>query len=442
MQQYSTYKPTNIEWLGDVPSHWKIDKLKNHCEIFASGVDKKIDETEIEVALCNYVDVYKNDVINKSIEFMMATATPSEIEKFTLQLNDIVLTKDSETPNDIAVPAIVKEVFDNFLCGYHLSIIRCNRQIEPDFLIWVLRDLQIATQFHREAVGITRFGLASKHFKNGIITFPSKAEQTAIANYLDQATAQIDSVIATKQQQLQTLEQYKKSKIHECVTKGLNPNAPLKPSGIEWIGDVPEHWKVEKFKRLLKEPLKYGANESGEFEDRNHPRYIRITDFQNDGTLKSDTFKSLPPDVASNYLLNEGDLLFARSGATSGKVFLFKNYNGSACFAGYLIKAVCDEARLNYNFIFYYTQSTAYETWKNMIFTQSTIQNISAEKYALLPVPCPKINEQNEIVAYIDSLCEKLSNEKDIIEQQIATLQQYRKSLIHECVTGKRKVIN
>jgi len=243
MQKYNSYKPTNIEWLGDVPSHWKVDTLKNHCDIFASNVDKKTEEGEIEVSLCNYVDVYKNNVINTSIDFMKATATEAEIEKFTLQLNDIIVTKDSETPDDIAVPSIVKEPFKNFLCGYHLSIIRCIRQIEPDFLIWALRDLSIATQFHREAVGITRYGLASKHFKNGIIAFPDKREQMIIANFLNDATSKIDSLISYKvtpenksngqtdnfysklngaksifEKQIVCLQQYRKSLIHECIT--------------------------------------------------------------------------------------------------------------------------------------------------------------------------------------------------------------------------------
>jgi len=113
----------------------------------------------------------------------------------------------------------------------------------------------------------------------------------------------------------------------------------MKDSGIKWIGDIPENWKVKVLKRVLAEPLKYGANEVAEFENNNHPRYIRITDFGNDGLLKDDTFKSLEPQIAEPYLLNEGDVLFARSGATVGKTFQFKNYKGKACFAGYLIKA-------------------------------------------------------------------------------------------------------
>lgn len=212
-----------------------------------------------------------------------------------------------------------------------------------------------------------------------------------------------------------------------------------KETGIEWIGKIPKHWKLQKFKRLLKEPLKYGANESGEFEDKNHPRYIRITDFDNNGNLKEDTFKSLPPDVAENYLLNSGDLLFARSGATSGKVFLFKDYSGEACFAGYLIKAVCNDAILDYNFMFYYTQSLAYENWKNMIFTQSTIQNISAEKYALLPVSLPKKVEQKAIAQYLDQATEQIDKAIEIKTKQLEKLETYKKSKIHETVTKGTK---
>lgn len=243
MQKYNSHKQTNIEWLGDIPNHWTVGKLKNYCEIFASSVDKKNHEEEIEVALCNYVDVYKNDVIDKKINYMVASATVDEIEKFQLRVNDIILTKDSETPDDIAVPAIVKETFENFLCGYHLTIIRCHKKIESDFLIWVLRDLSIATQFHREAVGITRFGLASKHFKNGIIAFPGREEQLAIANYLNDTISKINYLISSKiitesntnvnsepfeikyikagsilEKQIVCLIQYRNSLIHECVT--------------------------------------------------------------------------------------------------------------------------------------------------------------------------------------------------------------------------------
>ncbi|MEL7005531.1 MAG: restriction endonuclease subunit S, partial [Bacteroidota bacterium] len=119
----------------------------------------------------------------------------------------------------------------------------------------------------------------------------------------------------------------------------MNPYPVYKDSGIEWIGEIPEHWEMRNLKRIISEPLKYGANEPAESIDKDLPRYIRITDFGENGELRDETFKSLSEEKAKDYLLREGDLLLARSGATVGKSFLFRGYRGKACFAGYLIKA-------------------------------------------------------------------------------------------------------
>lgn len=416
MQKYSTYKPSNVEWLGDVPTNWKVDKLKNYCDIFASNVDKKIEEGEIEVSLCNYVDVYKNEKIDRSIDFMIASATQAEIEKFKLQLNDIILTKDSETPDDIAVPTIVKEVFENFLCGYHLSIIRCQKKIEPDFLIWALRDLHIATQFHREAVGITRFGLASKHFKNGIFAIPTRAEQTAIAAYLDQATANIDKVIATKQKQLEKLEQYKQSKIHECVTKGLNPDVTVKPSGIDWIGEVPSHWKVEKIKRRMS--FVYGS--ALKEEDRIDGEF---NVYGSNGIVGSHEFA-----------ITEGETIIIGRKGTAGAL----NYSYEPCYpidTAYFIDKTATEA--NIRFLFYALQTLDLDKMNE----DSAVPGLSRENAYQKQLAFPPKAEQTELAEHLDDFCNKISKEKKIIEQQMEKLKQYRKCLIHECVTGKRKVI-
>ena len=443
MQKYSTYKPSNVEWLGDVPTNWKVDKLKNYCDIFASNVDKKIEEGEIEVSLCNYVDVYKNEKIDRSIDFMIASATQAEIEKFTLQLNDIILTKDSETPDDIAVPAIVKEVFENFLCGYHLSIIRCKKKIEPDFLIWALRDLHIATQFHREAVGITRFGLASKHFKNGIFAIPSRAEQTAIAAYLDQATANIDKVIATKQKQLEKLEQYKQSKIHECVTKGLNPDVTLKPSGIDWIGNVPSHWKVERLKYVVSK-IGSGVTPKGGatvYQTTGIP-LIRSQNVHFDGLDFSDIacITEEIHDDMSGSKVKRGDVLLNITGASIGRCYYYDlddeaNVNQHVCI-------LRPNDLMTTNFLYYLMMSEVGQSQIFSGFKGSGREGLGNEAIKVFKIPLPKTKEQKEISDYLDFFCDNIKKEKSIIEQQIEKLKQYRKCLIHECVTGKRKVIN
>ena len=209
-----------------------------------------------------------------------------------------------------------------------------------------------------------------------------------------------------------------------------------KDSRVEWLGKIPKHWKSTKLKRVIAESLKYGANESAELEDRELPRYIRITDFGDDGKLKDETFKSLPFNIANQYLLEEGDLLFARSGATVGKTFQFKNYNGIACFAGYLIKAKPCKWLLESDFLYYFTKSIGYDEWKNLIFTQATIQNIGADKYQYLPITIPPITEQKAIANYLDLACERIDIIIAIKEEQLKKIEDYLSRKIDEIIVN------
>ncbi|WP_289197877.1 restriction endonuclease subunit S [Bacteroides acidifaciens] len=206
-----------------------------------------------------------------------------------------------------------------------------------------------------------------------------------------------------------------------------------KPSGIDWIGDIPSHWDITPLKRNLRMPLKYGANEPAESEDKNYPRYIRITDIDSNGNLKDETFKSLEPSKATDYLLAKGDVLFARSGATVGKTYIFKEPY-EACFAGYLIKASCS-LRLSPQFLFYYTNSGMYNNWKNSIFIQSTIQNIGADKYSLLPLPLPPIAEQEAIAAWLDEKCGEIDAAIAKVDREIELIDELKQSKISRVVT-------
>jgi len=193
-----------------------------------------------------------------------------------------------------------------------------------------------------------------------------------------------------------------------------------KSSNIEWIGEIPSHWNIKKLKYVLSDKLKYGANESAEFEDEKDPRYIRITDFGGNGILRNDTFKSLPLEIAKEYLLQEGDILFARSGATVGKTFQFKNYSGVACYAGYLIKASPKEIQILSDFLYYFTKSNCYENWKDSIINKATIENIGADKYSLLEIPIPPTNEQTAIANFLDDktiqIDKLIANKQKLIE--------------------------
>ncbi len=435
---YPKMKDSGMPWIGEIPVGWEVRKLKYVSDVQFSSVDKLTKVDELPVRLCNYTDVYNNDLITEDIEFMNASATKEEISKYALLEGDILITKDSESWDDIAVPSYVAADLDNVICGYHLARIRpFNGKVIGRFLHRSFIANGICDQFKISANGVTRFGIGKLSISNALFLLPPLPEQRAIAAFLDRETSRIDALIDRKERLIALLKEKRQALITRAVTKGLDPNATMKDSGVPWIGEIPAGWEVRKLKHAIKNRLMYGANESAEFDDVSFPRYIRITDFTEGGKLRDDTFKSLPPDIAHDYILSEGDILFARSGATVGKTFQFKDYDGKACFAGYLIKASPDTKHILSDYLYHYTRSFFYEEWRNSIFIQATIQNIGAEKYQQLSVVVPPIPEQRAIVAFLDRETSRSDAIIDKITDQITKLRELRQTLISHAVTGK-----
>jgi len=176
------YKKTKLGW---IPVEWEITILGHVAEIIFSNVDKKINPDEHDVLLCNYTDVYYNEHITSDIDFMQGTASTREIEKYRLGRGDVVVTKDSETPNDIAVSAIVREDVSDLICGYHLAIIRPqDNRLSGEYLNKLLGARLIRHNFSTLASGVTRFGLTSNAIKNTLIPLPPLPEQRKIAEIL------------------------------------------------------------------------------------------------------------------------------------------------------------------------------------------------------------------------------------------------------------------
>ena len=265
--------------------------------------------------------------------------------------------------------------------------------------------------------------------------FSLSPKQYILNRQLEHAT----DLLKHSKKSIEEYKAWKQSLIFEAVT-GKNLNCKKKDSGIEWIGEIPENYKLIRLKFLLKEKLQYGANSSGIEFNSDLPRYIRITDIKDSKTLYDENKLSLSEVDAKDYILDDNDILFARSGATSGKCFIYKKEIGKATFAGYLIRAKIDETKLLPNFLVLYTMTKAYEEWKNQVCIQATIQNISAEKYVNLIVPVPPLPEQESIAKMLDSKCAQIDSliaEKELLIQDLA---EYKKSLIFEVVTGKRSV--
>ncbi|MDM1286687.1 restriction endonuclease subunit S [Acinetobacter indicus] len=212
--------------------------------------------------------------------------------------------------------------------------------------------------------------------------------------------------------------------------------AEYKDSGVEWLGDIPKEWIPIRLKHLLLESLVYGANEAAEDDNPKNPRYIRITDMNSDGTLDPNTFRSLPLHLAENYLLKDGDILLARSGATVGKSFYYRSEFGISCFAGYLIRARVHKSKLASRFAYWFFQSDSY--WKYVSGSQikATIQNVSAEKYGDLYLSLPlTINEQTKIANFLDHETAKIDSLIAKQEKLIELLKEKRQAVISHAVT-------
>ena len=266
---------------------------------------------------------------------------------------------------------------------------------------------------------------------------PDLMEQKAIAHFLDLETARIDNLISEKESFIQLLQEKRQVLISHVVTKGLVDNVKMKPSGVEWIGEIPEHWVCNRLKQNLSETMMYGANEAALDSNLSHPRYIRITDMMNNGELKKDSYKSLSPELAKPYLLKDGDVLLARSGATVGKAFIYRDKFGESCFAGYLIKASVNRAKLVPQFLYYITQSKFYWDYIGNSQITATIQNVSAEKYGNMYLPLPEISEQESIVGYLDIQLSKFKLLEQETKSSIELLKEHRTALISAAVTGK-----
>lgn len=212
-------KDSGVEWIGEIPEHWGVEKIKNLSQVKPSNVDKKTKDNEPPVLLCNYTDVYNNEFITMDLDFMKATATYDQIKKLSLNVGDIIITKDSESADDIAVPAIVTEKLENVVCGYHLAVIRPNEEkIYPKFLFRSFESDKINKQFEHGANGVTRFGLGTYPINNAYVCQPPLSEQKEIANYLDNENSKIYKATNKIMVHTDLLEEYKTSLIHNVVT--------------------------------------------------------------------------------------------------------------------------------------------------------------------------------------------------------------------------------
>jgi type I restriction enzyme S subunit len=212
-------KPSGIEWLGEVPEHWEVALIKHIADVRFSGVDKHSHDHETPVRLCNYTDAYKNDRITDDMDLMRATATAAEIARLTLKAGDVILTKDSETPDDIGVPAWVPEDLPGVVCAYHLGLLRpVPDRVLGEFLFRAIGSARTAQQFHVLATGVTRFALGKHDVKNAVIALPPVEEQQAICRWITEECQPLDDAITRTEEEIKLILEYRDRLIADVVT--------------------------------------------------------------------------------------------------------------------------------------------------------------------------------------------------------------------------------
>lgn len=426
------YKDSGIEWIGEIPKGWNVSKIGYHLKWFS-----KKNEPDKEV-----LSVYRElGVVKKNERDDNHNRTPLDLTQYKyVRPGDLVINKMKAWQGSVGVSD-----FEGIVSPAYFVYEFTSKMINKKYLHHLLRGCYKDEMMRlSDGIRVGQWDLSSYKFERMPIILPPLHEQQRIADFLDTKCSILDRTIDAVSRQIEDLEKYKKSLITKTVTKGIckkgEAKRKMKDSGVEWIGDVPEEWSVKRLKYVLAS-IRNGAPAAAVEYSSELPRYVRITDIDDNGRLKETGKQSLPEDIAKRYMLDKEAVLIASVGSL-GKTMLFNpdTEKEKCAFAGYLIEAVTNPEAMNSKFLFYFIKSNAYMDWANRNFVQTTIQNLSAGRHKNLPVTVPPLAEQQQIADYLDEKCKNIDNRVQKRRQQLEWLKEYKKSLIFDYVTGKKRV--
>lgn len=422
---------------------YAVRRLNHVASTKTSNVDKKSSDGETVVRLCNYTDVYKNASITTDMDFMVATATKDQVSKFGLKAGDTVFTKDSETADDIGIPAYVAESASDLVCGYHLAIARAyDGETDPRFLYWCLASPEAAQQWSVLASGVTRVGLRQADIGKLEVPSPPFDIQRKIAAFLDRETAQIDDLIGKQDQLIELLAEKRQAIIAHAVTKGLDPAAPTRPSGIPWLGDVNASWPLRPLKAAgyinLGKMIQPGPKLKTDFE----APYLRAANVQPNGALVLDDVKNMwfNDSELQSLDVRSGDLVVVEGGigGFGRAAYVDRDLPGF----GYQnsINRIRPSKWADGRFLTYLLLTARHAGYMHAYCTGVSMPHLTAEKLAAISVPLPDRATQTKISDHIDARLAKLNALSDNASAVISVLHERRSALISAAVTGKLEV--
>ena len=433
-KKYERYKDTGVEWIGDIPEHWELRRIKFIGTLYSGNGFKeelqgkeegdypfyKVSDINGDGKLVtfsnNYVD--KDDIVNNRWNIIpqnsiLFAKIGEALKKNHRKINAYSCLID----NNIAALKPHEIVLDYNYFYYYFSCINAEWFVNPGTLP----------------------SINNTYLKNFIALLPSKNEQKIIANFLDQKTAEIDVLIADKEKLIELLQEKRQAIITETVTKGLNPNVKMKDSGIEWIGEIPEHWEVSKIKftTYVKGRIGWQGLRADEFIDEG-PYLVTGTDFV-DGLVNWDSCYHISMErynEAPPIQLRENDLLITKDG-TIGKVAIVKNKPKYAILnSGIFVTRPKNSAYLT-EFMYWILNSQVFNKFIQYMSLGSTIVHLYQQTFENFSFPITNLNEQKTIAHFLDRKVAEIDGLISDIKLQIQKLKEYRQSLISEAVTGK-----
>lgn len=446
MERYEEYKDSGVEWIGEIPAEWEAARLKTHLAKNQGGIwgsDPRGDGGTVVLRSTEQTVDGNWDISDPAIRDL---SEESDADSRILEEGDLLVTKSSGSALHIGKTTIVDEAIASMRCSYSnfMQRLRSGRGLTPRFCWYLLNSDLAREQYCYLQNSTSGLGNLTSGTISGImIPIPPVDDQEAIVSYLDAKTAEVDSLVKDCEREVELLQEYRKAVISEAVTKGLGPNAPMKDSGINWIGEIPSKWATARLGNLCEkvfdgpfgsslksddysdegvrvvrlENLKYLYFDESKRSYVSQEKYATIcqhTIYPNDlivATFVMDSVKacSLPPEIG--YAVNKADCLGVRVGENIDRDFL-----------KYFLSS--DQA---YSFLSRFTHG-------------STRQRINTSQLKSMHVPIPRTEEQRAIVVYLDG---RISEVRSLIadkQAEIGKLREYRKSLISEAVTGKFKV--
>ena len=421
--------------MSAVPSGWKVERLKDVARVNANalpaGTDADYEFDYLEISNVNYNGVVSTD----AIEHLRFEDAPSRARRRVASGSTVI---SSVRPNLQAV-AFFASAPKHLICSTGFNVVEPqSNKLAPQFTYYHLLSENARQYFEAAATGVGYPAIGDKDFNAFTVTLPPLPEQQRIATYLAASCAAIDAAVSAKRRQLDTLEALRKSIIQRAVTFGIEANPKLRQVNSDWIREVPSHWDVCRVKRVVAR-MDYGIGVSTGDEGR-YP-VLKMGNVQ-DGEIQFAKLDFID-EVDDNLILERVDLLYNRTNSPDqvGKAAIFRKSRADAItFASYLVRLRVNH-RVNAWYLNYVLNSSGFLAFARRLAVPSVQQsNLNSTRYAQMFIPLPPIEEQKAILSFLNEKTAAVDTVVATIQTQIETLTAYRKSLIHECVTGQRRV--